>query len=59
MAQITKWSLDSVAVKGLCVLGPSDGRELALPGYVSLVCRSGVGGGVGRKRWCVVETLAS
>ena len=43
MAQITRWSLDSVLKKGVCVPGPSGGWELGLPGFGSLMCRGGDG----------------
>ena len=43
MVQVTKWSLDSMLMKTVCVPGPSGGWELGLPGSGSLVCRGGDG----------------
>ena len=43
VVQVTKWSLDSMLMKTVCVPGPSGGWELGLPGSGSLVCRGGDG----------------
>ena len=58
MAQVTKWSLDLMLVKRVCVPDPSGGQDLGLPGSGSLVCRGGDGEEVtGSRDTCQLKLL--
>ena len=59
MVQVTRWSLDLMWRKRVCVPGPSGGRELGLPGSGSLVCRGGDGEEVtGLRDTCQLKLLS-